>query len=104
MERYLGGETIGDSFAFTSLREDVLVSEELNNQIHPLEGGGFAISSNRVWLPGAYASLEAAQEAFRLPMEALIDLKNAVNGTQKRGITIDDVSESRKKFWELLPD
>lgn len=41
--------------------------------------GGFVIAENGVWLPGSYATHEAAARAFDLPDDQLQALQDAAN-------------------------
>lgn len=46
--------------------------------IYPLDAGGFTISSRRVWLPGIYDTMAAANYAFQFPDVALQELSDRI--------------------------
>jgi len=58
--------------------------------IHELSDG-FVISSRHVWMPGWYATREAAQFAFQFCDDELRKLNIAINREAKRAITTDDL-------------
>lgn len=47
--------------------------------IWPVADGGFCISFKDCWMPGSYETQEAAEMAFQLPDEVLINLQKAVS-------------------------
>ncbi len=57
-------------------------------------GGGFVISSHRVWRPGSYATRQAAQYAFRFTDEQLSELQGKVAPDY---ITMEMLKELRKR-------
>ena len=64
--------------------------ERGNRRVHPLERGGFLVSEDDTWLPGAYDSMEAAVAAFDLSGEALLTLRDLAIAEQ-RDITLAEI-------------
>lgn len=67
--------------------------QKATRRIYPLEGGLFVISRNRVWLPGAFATREAAERAFDESYVYLSELqqrKNEEAGGSGGVITLED--------------
>jgi hypothetical protein len=62
--------------------------------IYPVDGG-FVISSNGSWLPGSYATKEAARWAYQFSDEDLTAIQNRVNRKEQRPITTEDLREVR---------
>lgn len=65
--------------------------------IHPGKDGTFQISSHDMWLPGIYASEQAARYAFRFGSSDLSQLSERVCSFHRedRAITMDDLRELR---------
>lgn len=64
---------------------------------NPADDGaaGYVISENEMWLPGSYASEEAARQAFELPDKLLYELQERINNVvsgEARLITLDDLT------------
>lgn len=55
----------------------------------------FVISSHGSWLPGNYATEQAAQFAFQLSNTALQGLQERINWGEQRPITTDDLRAAR---------
>jgi hypothetical protein len=62
--------------------------------VYPLDGGsGYVIASGGRWLPGVYATVQAARWAFQFSDEDLIKLRNSHSGEP---ITTAHLREYRK--------
>jgi hypothetical protein len=74
--------------------------------IHPLEHG-YAISSHEVWLPGSYATEQAAKYAFRFDNAILQRLQDEVNNREpdisKRVITFEMLRAARMSTEPTKP-
>ena len=57
------------------------------------DGEHFVISEDHVWLPGVYDREETAIRAFDLSEESLILLRDRVNRSEKRSISLADLNE-----------
>lgn len=68
--------------------------------IYELDRGGFVISARRMWLPGVYATGQAARWALQFDDELLTDLNERINLTQHRPITTEDLRAARRKTPE----
>ena len=63
---------------------------------NPADGGApsYVIAENQMWLPGSYASEEAARYAFDLPDERLYELQERINNVvhgEGRLIALNDL-------------
>jgi len=71
--------------------------------IHQVEDG-FAISSHGCWLPGCYATKEAARFAFQFPDETLQELQDQANRRGgSRMITSEDLRARKRTTEEATP-
>ena len=68
--------------------------------IYKLDGGGYVISSHRVWRPGVYESERAARYAFRFSDDELKSLQNEANENSdisERRITLERLQQHHRE-------
>lgn len=66
--------------------------------IYETDDGSFNISSGGTWLPGSFATKQAALYAFQFRVEDLQTLQEEANKTREsRSITMEDLQGWRKK-------
>lgn len=72
-------------------------------RIYPIDVGGFVISESEVWMPGAYATREAAEAAFEWPYGALVKLMKLKNETDGVIRLADFTEENLQRFSASAP-
>lgn len=73
--------------------------------VHETDDGTFVVSSHQVWLPGSYATKQAAQYALQFPdkiLQSLTDRICHVSG-EDRPITTEDLRAAMPPKGTPLP-
>lgn len=69
--------------------------------IYKTSDGNYVISSRGVWLPGSYASEQAAKYAFRFSDRVIKDMQDIINeckSPEDRNITFEMLQAVRRKM------
>lgn len=70
--------------------------------VHKLEHGGFAISDDGGWLPGSYATEEAAEAALKIASIGNFDTLQSIADEADGVIELKDVAAKRQSQIELV--
>lgn len=73
--------------------------------IYPVDGG-FVISDDCGWLPGVYASTEAARMSLYVDLDVLQDLNDRICHIkgEDRSMTVEDLSPHIENYVSKLTD